>query len=626
MKKDKLNQHPDVVLLSAPYDFPPRQSLALSIFKACLTEDGMTTHTIYAMFRMAELLGLDVMSELSGFPAMCMYEEYLFSGLTGIKKEDNLEAYIEYLCGLNPLLNQERLRSLLRHGMEAASTLVEETAQEIASLSPTVLAVSSVFYQLNASLAIIKRVKELAPGTKTLMGGPNCMGKSGGTILRFFPYVDAVFFGEGDEVFPETIRALASDAPLPYGVLRREDIRKESNFGGGYPYRITHDLDKIPIPDFSDFQYYLEKSPLKLKSLYGIHLEKLILVEGSRGCWWGQKKPCTFCALNGEKNKYRIRSPKRIYEELVFQYEHFHVTQVEFTDNVLSLRTVRELAPLMENGHVRFHAFGEAKPDLTQNDILAIRRAGFEGLQIGLENLNDHLISLLGKGGSAAGNIYFLKICEYSGMDALWNFLYHIPGEEAVDYEMILSLLPYIFHLHPPVGYGEVLYERGSLYEICQERFGLQLVPKKSYRFLYGDNEEVINGFALYYDDVSAEEARIQSKTAHLHQKLIQCIKDWRREYNSSEGCHLVMTDRKDYLLMSDTRPIRKMTLCFLKEIARELCLFCDIPRSMGEITGAVGAVYSQEEIIKCLDYLIENRYMIFISEKYLTLAVMGET
>ncbi len=624
--KDKFNQHPDVVLLSAPYDFPPRQSLALSIFKACLTEDGMTAHTIYAMFRMAELLGLDAMSELSGLPAMCMYEEYLFSGLTGIKKEDNLEAYIEYLCGLNPLLNQERLRSLLRHGMEAASTLVEETAQEIAALSPTVLAVSSVFYQLNASLAIIKRVKELAPGIKTLMGGPNCMGKSGGTILHFFSYVDAVFFGEGDEVFPETIRALSSDAPLPYGVLRRDDAGKESCFSGDYPYRITQDLDKIPIPDFSDFQYYLEKSPLRLKSLYGIHLEKLILAEGSRGCWWGQKKPCTFCALNGEKNKYRIRSPKRIYEELVFQYEHFHATQVEFTDNVLSVRTVRELAPLMENGYVRFHAFGEVKPDLTQKDMLAIRRAGFESLQAGLENLNDHLITLLGKGGSAAGNIYFLKICEYSGIDALWNFLYHIPGEEAADYEMIFSLLPCIFHLHPPVGYGEVLYERGSLYETCQEQFGLHLIPKKSYRFLYGENEEVIKGFVLYYDDISAEEERIQRKTAHLHQKLIQCIRDWRREYYSSEGCHLVMTDRKDYLLMSDTRPIRKMTLCFLKGIARELCLFCDIPRSMAEIIEMVGAMYAKEEIKKCLAYLIESRYMILISEKYLTLAVRGET
>lgn len=280
----------------------------------------------------------------------------------------------------------------------------------------------------------------------------------------------------------------------------------------------------------------------------------------------------------------------------------------------------------MENGHVRFQAFGEVKPNLTQNDILAMRRAGFESVQVGLENLNDHLISLLGKGGSAAGSISFLKICEYGGLVALWNFLYHIPGEEAADYEMLLSLLPFIFHLRPPAGYGEILYERGSLYELCQEQFGLHLVPRKPYRFLYGENEAVINGFALYYDDTGAEEARIQSKTAHLHQKLIQCIGDWRRVYYSRKGCHLVMTDRKDYLLMSDTRPIRKMTLCFLKGIARKLCLFCDIPRSVGEIAEMAGESYSNDEIKKCLDYLIENRYMLYISEKYLTLAVRGRT
>ena len=625
MIKGRIKPHPDVVLLSAPYDFPPRQSLALSIFKACLTEKGMTAHTIYAMFRMAELLGIDAMSKLSGLPAMCMYEEYLFSGLIGIKREDNLEAYIEYLCVLNPSLNRERLRNLLQHGVEAASTLVEEVAHEIVVLSPAVLAVSSVFYQLNASLAIIKRVKELAPDIKTLMGGPNCMGKAGGTILRFFPYVDAVFFGEGDEVFPETVRALALDAPLPYGVLRREDIGKDGSFFKIYPYRITKDLDQIPIPDFSDFLYYLDRSPLELKNLYGIHAEKLILTEGSRGCWWGQKKPCTFCALNGEKNKYRIRSPRRIYDELVFQHEHFHAVYVEFTDNVLSMRTVRELMPLMENGNVRFRAFGEVKPNLKQDDILAMKRAGFEGLQAGLENLNDHLITLLGKGGSAAGNIYFLKICEYGGIFVLWNFLYHIPGEEAADYEMLLTLLPLLYHLRPPAGYGEILYERGSLYETCQEQFGLCLVPKKAYRYLYGDKEEVIKGFALYYDDTSAQEARIQRETAHLHRKLIQYIREWRQNYYNGEGCHLIMTDRKDYLLMSDTRPVRKMTLCFLKGIARELCLLCDIPRGMGEIVEMTGGLYTEDEIEKCLDYLTTNYYLIHVSGKYLTLAVRGE-
>lgn len=625
MMNARLSPQPEVVLLSAPYDFPPRQSLALSIFKTSLTGEGIAVRIIYAMFRMAELLGVDVMAELSDLPAVCMCEEYLFSGLTGIRREDNLEDYIEYLCILNPSLNRDRLRNLLRHGVEAARTLVEETAREIAALSPAVLAVSSVFYQLNASLAIIKRVKELAPGIRTLMGGPNCMGKAGGTILRFFPYVDAVFFGEGDEVFPETVRALALDEPLPYGVLRREDMGKDGGFSGNYPYRITKDLDKIPLADFSDFQYYLERLPAELKILYGTNAEKLILAEGSRGCWWGQKKPCTFCALNGEKNRYRIRSPKRIYEELVFQYEQFQAVCVEFTDNVLSPRAIRELAPLLEKGDVRFRAFGEVKPDLTQNDILTLRRAGFEGLQTGLESLNDHLISLLGKGGSAVENIYFLKICESGGMIVFWNFLYHIPGEEAADYEMLISLLPLLYHLCPPTGYSEILYERGSMYEACQERFGLCLVPKKGYRFLYGEREEVINGFALYYDDAGAEEERMRNETAHLHRKLVQYIKEWRQNYCSKEGCHLVMTDREDYLLMSDTRPIRRMTLCFLRGIARELCLFCDIPRSLEEIAEAVGEAYAEDEIKKCLDYLTANCYMIHISEKYLTLAVRGK-
>ena len=40
-----------------------------------------------------------------------------------------------------------------------------------------------------------------------------------------------------------------------------------------------------------------------------------LYLEGSRGCWWGQKHPCSFCGLNGRKNVYRYKSAGRLYEE-----------------------------------------------------------------------------------------------------------------------------------------------------------------------------------------------------------------------------------------------------------------------------------------------------------------------
>ena len=47
----------DVVLLSPPYDFPPRPSIALSLFRQCLNEAGMRAQVLYPMFRLSHMLG-----------------------------------------------------------------------------------------------------------------------------------------------------------------------------------------------------------------------------------------------------------------------------------------------------------------------------------------------------------------------------------------------------------------------------------------------------------------------------------------------------------------------------------------------------------------------------------------
>ena len=44
--------------------------------------------------------------------------------------------------------------------------------------------------------------------------------------------------------------------------------------------------------------------------------DKVVVIEFSRGCWWGQIHPCTFCGLNGKINIYREKSPQRLLEEI----------------------------------------------------------------------------------------------------------------------------------------------------------------------------------------------------------------------------------------------------------------------------------------------------------------------
>ena len=87
------DQTTEVVLLSPPYSLPVTPSIALGIFRTLLNDAGIPSRTLYPMFRMALLTRDENLSPIH-FPSRALIEEYLFSHLNGLKKEDDLDAYM----------------------------------------------------------------------------------------------------------------------------------------------------------------------------------------------------------------------------------------------------------------------------------------------------------------------------------------------------------------------------------------------------------------------------------------------------------------------------------------------------------------------------------------------------
>ena len=53
-------------------------------------------------------------------------------------------------------------------------------------------------------LALLRKIKERAPDTVTMMGGANCEGPMGEATHRYFSWVDCVVSGAADEL-PESV-------------------------------------------------------------------------------------------------------------------------------------------------------------------------------------------------------------------------------------------------------------------------------------------------------------------------------------------------------------------------------------------------------------------------------------
>lgn len=63
-----------------------------------------------------------------------------------------------------------------------------------------------------------------------------------------------------------------------------------------------------------------------------------VLIETSRGCWWGDKSHCTFCGLNGATMAYRSKSGARAFEEMQQLSDQWQTDRIEVVDNILDMR------------------------------------------------------------------------------------------------------------------------------------------------------------------------------------------------------------------------------------------------------------------------------------------------
>ena len=175
---------------------------------------------------------------------------------------------------------------------------------------PRIVGCSSVFQQHCASLALLKRIRELSPDTVLLMGGANCEGDMGVQTLQIFPWVDCIVSGEADALFPRALQGIARTRPrrrpdIAAGRRRFATTITETcfrSFRSSSRKRralLIPDMDSLPLPDYGHYFRNAEASTLSNMIKPGL------LAESSRGCWWGEKFHCTFCGLNGEGMKYR---------------------------------------------------------------------------------------------------------------------------------------------------------------------------------------------------------------------------------------------------------------------------------------------------------------------------------
>lgn len=627
--KDRRPEHPsqDILLVTMPFGPLDTPSIGLSLLSAVLQNGGMSAKILYFNLKFAQAISPRFYRQIADGYCTDLLGEWVFGrALFGPEAYPATQddAYLTQVLteekhALELLANIKQFRAL-------AEEFLDDCLDELLAYSPKVVGFTSVYQQQIASLSLAKRIKEKRPEIQTVFGGPNVEGITGVEVLRQFPFVDVVVSGEGEKIAVELFSQLiAGDAAIDIpGVYTQENVCADLTLVNDEPASTPQifEMDQLPYPAYEDFLAAWETHIVPTTQEDDLQLSPRLLVETSRGCWWGERKHCTFCGLNGAGMNYRSKSSQRAYDELVHLATTYPDLELCCVDNIMDMKYFKDLLPALAKVDLGLDLFYEIKANLRKEQVRLLSAAGIKKIQPGIESFSDRVLQLMMKGISGFQNIQLLKWCKEYDVVPHWNILWGFPGETADDYAEMEALLPKIVHLRPPQAAGSIRLDRFSPNYRFSEEFGYKNVtPFPGYFHIYpGLPESAVANLAYYFTYEYQEPRDVPSYTSGI----MDLCQTWRESHRESD---LFCMSKEECLIICDTRPNSPALFTQLTGAARALYEMCDSISNMRQMQKSLSERFgpiTETEIRDLLQPLIDQAFMLHDPKKdtFLSLAI----
>jgi ribosomal peptide maturation radical SAM protein 1 len=609
----------DVLFAYMPYHRLTHPALGASILKSCLEEQGISSRVAYFGLDFAEKIGASLYNSLLNSRTPLLQAEWTFvqAAFGHHFPDERAQEVGRYY----PWATKD-----IRRVAESAEKWIQDVVNLIAKNPPRILVCSSMFQQNLASLAVLRGVKERCSHVVTIMGGPNTEGILGIGLLRRAPWLDYVCTGEGEETFPLLCKNLLHNSHqnnlLPIGVYGQSDLaRFEGLFNADIPRATLSNMNKSPAPSFDDYFKALQET--------SIAIDPGLLLESSRGCWWGQRSHCTFCGLNGDGMAYRAREPQAMADIVKQTTSKYSTDKIEFVDNIIAKSYFDDFLPLLKDESLTL--FYETKADVSESDVKSFRESGVYFIQPGIESLSDPVLKLMRKGTSTALNLECLRLCREYGINPAWSILSGFPGEQDEWYEETLLLLPKLFHLRPPNGFIPIRYDRFSPYHDRPEAWGLTLEPFEAYQHLYPAYCNQHDDIAYFFkksgrDEVVDDGLSVWSETHWACRRTVAAWKEfWSdRQKNGEPQPELYLYKDTSWKIRDDRRPAHAPIEHIISIEMATLLMLCRERKSLGvlkrHLESKLQAIISDEQLSDLINQAIQHDWIIQVSQQLITI------
>tara|TARA_B100001093_G_scaffold497645_1_gene544816 strand:+ start:93 stop:1508 length:1416 start_codon:yes stop_codon:yes gene_type:complete len=237
------------------------------------------------------------------------------------------------------------------------------------------------------------QIRRKAPQIKIIIGGAgvfNTLNSKTNFAKKLLQQkqIDYYIKGDGDVTLPD----LVLEDTESIGVNQTE-------------WKQVNDLNGLPFPDYSDYDWSLYKN-------------KSVGVVGSRGC----VRHCTFCDIHEHWKRFQWRTGEDIFKELIWHNKNSGVQRFKFQDSLINGNIIefRKLMKLLaahndnnSDNQLKWSSFFIFRPErqMSESDWIDISKSATV-LTVGIEAINQNVRFHMGKKFTNMDMHYCFNMCK----------------------------------------------------------------------------------------------------------------------------------------------------------------------------------------------------------------------
>jgi ribosomal peptide maturation radical SAM protein 1 len=601
-----------VLLVAMPFAGVTIPSIQLPVLEGYCRKRGIKIETRHLYLKAAEVYGLQNYHALIYPPNDSYTAQMVFSKFVFPEHWKNNEDRFREFFNQHSVQNSQVPQFSFDEYVQRTDVFYQWVLEHVDWRSYDIIGFTLNYGQLLPSLAVAKKIKELAPEKKIIFGGSRTVDILGMNVLRAFEYIDFIVSGDGEDALFRLASDYENYKSIPRLIYRMGDevIWNKSD--------VVVDLNTGPIPSYDQFYQELASTSVDVQQYYQYYGR--LPVEISRGCWWNR---CTFCNLNIQHQCYREKSVDHIIQEIQCLSERYHMMDFQLIGNTLPKTDYRTLFEKLKQLSRDFSFFVEARAgQLTSDDYRLMKEAGFTMIQTGIESFSQNYLQKMNKGVRVIDNIAVLKFCKENGIKNNYNLMVRYPNEETVDFDETKKIVQMLKEYLDAPQLCELRVMHGSLIQRHPGQFNIERLEHAPIDLIMYPLEFLEKGFAFVYDF----NRKISSRD-HPWESLVEEWKKERETFEDESNTRQTTIDRLVYYFVDggsfikiyDKRDRQNIRIVVLNELERRVFLSCVDVVSLRELKKRFTDV-PEFELIAILQSFEQNGLLFVEDDHYLCL------